>query len=67
MVMLTVGWVITPRGEHKFRRWNTMIKKTWEKPEINELNVERTEYGNSVTPKIDATYSDGDSTFYSFS
>jgi hypothetical protein len=44
-----------------------MIKKAWEKPEVNELNVEKTEYGNSITTNVDAVYKDGKDTYYSFS
>jgi hypothetical protein len=44
-----------------------MEKKSWNAPEILELGVENTEYGNSITNNIDATYNDGKHTFWSFS
>ncbi|WP_281884316.1 hypothetical protein [Paenibacillus sp. YYML68] len=44
-----------------------MTKKVWEAPEIKDLELAKTEYGSSITPNIDASYVDGDSTYYSFS
>lgn len=43
------------------------MKKPWRKPEVKELNISETAYGTSITPHVDATYSDGTHTFYSFS
>lgn len=43
-----------------------MEKKEWVIPEINELGIENTEYGTTITDKVDATYNDGKHTFYSF-
>ncbi len=44
-----------------------MTKKTWEKPEVKALMVEKTEYGTNITNNVDATYQFGPFTFYSFS
>jgi hypothetical protein len=44
-----------------------MSKKVWEKPEIKDLEVAKTEYGNSITTSVDAIFVDGNTTYYSFS
>ncbi|WP_269079200.1 hypothetical protein [Paenibacillus durus] len=44
-----------------------MSKKVWEKPEVKELKVSSTEYGNLLKTTPDASYSDGVHTWYSFS
>lgn len=33
--------------------------KTWEKPEVQELGVQSTEYGSEITKHVDAHYTDG--------
>jgi hypothetical protein len=38
------------------KEWNGMEKKTWENPEIMELQVEKTEHGGSNPNNIDGTY-----------
>jgi hypothetical protein len=44
-----------------------MNKKEWFDPEVNELGVEDTEYGQAITSHNDAVYHDGKYTYYSFS
>lgn len=51
----------------KYQEVEYMIKKVWEKPEVKELKVSGTEYGTKITPKVDATWTDGTHIFYSFS
>ena len=45
-----------------------MQKAKWMEPQVNELGLENTEYGNSITPNVDASYTDskGDN-WWSFS
>jgi hypothetical protein len=44
-----------------------MTKKVWGNPQVIELNVKATEYGNTITPHVDASFVDGGDTFFSFS
>jgi len=44
-----------------------MNKKVWEKPQVQELKVSSTEYGNQLKTNPDASYNDGQHTWYSFS
>ena len=44
-----------------------MEKKQWLEPEVNELGVESTEHGKSITKHVDGTNYSGGFTFFSFS
>jgi hypothetical protein len=44
-----------------------MTKKVWGNPQVKELNIKSTEYGTTITPHVDASFTDGPDTFFSFS
>lgn len=44
-----------------------MSKKAWAKPSVKELDVKATALGTKITDNVDATYTVGPFTFYSFS
>lgn len=43
------------------------MKKNWNIPVIKILEVDKTELGNTITPHVDDTWSNGTHTYYSFS